>query len=69
MNIYDHGGISKQNELPFILSIFSRTKTSKVDDERRAEAEQQALLVGASMGEDMKSMSISNGTSLKTKVN
>ena len=40
-----------------------------MDDERRAEAEQQALLVGASMGEDMKSMSISNGNSVKTKVN
>ena len=60
---------SKQNELSLILSIFSRTKTSKMDDERRAEAEQQALLVGASMGEDMKSMSISNGNSVKTKVN
>ena len=40
-----------------------------MDDERRAEAEQQALLVGASMGEDMKSMSISNGNKAKTKVN
>ena len=40
-----------------------------MDDKRRAEAEQQALLVGASMGEDMKSMSISNGNSVKAKVN
>ena len=38
-------------------------------DKRTAEAEQQALLVGASMGEDMKSMSISNGKSVKAKVN
>ena len=38
-----------------------------MDDERRAEAEQQALLVGASMGEDMKSMSTSNGYSIKPK--
>ena len=50
-----------------MLSIFSRTKTSKIDDERRVEAEQQALLVGASMGEDMKSMSISNGVKTKKR--
>ena len=40
-----------------------------MDDKRRAEAEQQALLVGASMGEDMKSMRISNGNSVKAKMN
>ena len=61
-------GIFKQNEPSLIMSTFSRTKISEMDDERRAEAEQQALLVGASMGEDMKSMSISNGYSVKPKV-